>query len=917
MQAQPGATSPLDGRAGKPATTARQAMYRIKKVEVTTGVYWIEVAEADFFAVCGCPADTVKHLMKQGLIVPLEHEGRHFETGPNAILLSDVFIQNGEFSNLCEFPVLQMLYRQGMILPGHPGNTGRKPLLIGSQAQVDSQIRYFHRGNYGLLSIKEMLASGMSRATAREAMRLKLKFAFGRIRPTEELFDTVIAGPRPTPVRGGVSVRRVKPNVFEFAYEGETAEVDLNLPGKAGYPAPYPLGFTDPGREYFRVVHSGDGDGWDVNRPCMAAVIMHQGKVYLVDAGPNVINALTALGIGVNEVDGIFHTHAHDDHFCGMACLMRADHRIAHFATAPVRASVVKKWAALVSRPESEFTDYFDTRTLPEGRWFGVDGLEVKPMVSPHPVETTIFFFRAKTEGGYRTYAHLADITSRRVLDSFITTDPDKPGITAAYRDKTWRNYLTPAHVKKIDIGGGLIHGEAEDFHIDKSAKIILSHTSLPLTDKQKEIGSGASFGMTDTLIEGEQDFMRAKAFHYLEGYLPFAKHHELRLLMNSPMVSHNPETILIKRGENHRHIHLVVTGVVERIDSDLGLSNSLPAGILAGELSGLTGKPSPATYRAKTFVRALRLPSDLFQDVLAANDRLKPYRRLMLGREFLQQTPIFGESLSAPVHDALIRNARKVCFAPGEITVTGDTPLLYVVIRGEAVLHLEGVVVERLGPGDIFGESRLLDGAPCLYSPKAVTPVRAYAIPGDTVCGIPVVRWKLYETYKRRMAALVDPRFADIDVFKWLEAYAVGLEAIDDDHKLLLTAASRVHKAILRDDGFAEISRALALLADSAREHFQREERLFERHDFPLLAAHRRLHQRLLDEISEKTKTARDPAVNMNPEFMAFLKEWVLDHILTEDRKFVDYLGQDAPGASAPGQGRPSRAAAARDDAP
>jgi len=891
-------------------------MYRIKKIEVTTGVYWIEVAEADFFAVCGCPADTVKHLMKQGLIVSLERDGRHFETGPNAILLSDVFIQNGEFSNLCEFPVLQMLYRQGMILPGHPGNTGRKPLLIGSRPQVDSQIRYFHRGNYGLLNVEEMLAAGMSRAKARAAMRLKLKFAFGRIRPTEELFDTVIAGPRPAPVRGGVSVRRVRPNVFEFAYKGETASVDLNLPAKTGYPAPYPLGFTDPGREYFRVVHSGDGDGWDVNRPCMTAVIMHQGRVYLIDAGPNVAHSLTALGIGVNEVDAVFHTHAHDDHFCGLACLMRADHRIAHFATAPVRASVVKKWAALVSRPESEFTDYFDTHTLPEGRWFGVNGLEVKPVVSPHPVETTILFFRAKSENGYRTYAHLADITSCRVLDSFVTSDPDKPGVTAAYRDKIQRSYLARADVKKIDIGGGLIHGEAEDFHDDRSGKIILSHTALPLTDKQKEIGSGASFGMADTLINGEQDFLRARAFHYLENYLPGAKHHELRLLMNCLMVSHNPETILIKRGEKHRHIHLIVTGVVERIDSDRGLSNSLPAGVLAGELSGLTGKPSPATYRAKTFVRVLRLPRELFQGVLEANDLLNSYHKLLFGREFLQQTPIFGESLSAKVHGELIKSARKVSFAPGEIAVTTGTPHLYVLIRGEAVLHLEDVIVESLGPGDIFGEGCLLGGAPCLYTPRALTPVRAYAIPGDTVRAVPVVRWKLYETYKRRMAALVDPRFAGIDVFKWREAYTVGLDAIDEDHKRLLTAASLVDAAIRRGAGRVEISRTLAFLEEYAREHFKHEERLFKLHRFPLLTAHRRLHKLLLAEISEKTHLARDPGANLGPEFMSFLKEWVLDHILTEDRKFVDYLGQDAAASSPPGPGLPRREAKSRDSA-
>ena len=38
-----------------------------------------------------------------------------------------------------EFPVLQMLYKQGMLVPGHPNNTGAKPLLIGARAQVDAQ----------------------------------------------------------------------------------------------------------------------------------------------------------------------------------------------------------------------------------------------------------------------------------------------------------------------------------------------------------------------------------------------------------------------------------------------------------------------------------------------------------------------------------------------------------------------------------------------------------------------------------------------------------------------------------------------------------------------------------------------------------------------------------------------------------
>ena len=118
-----------DGRFG-------QVMSDLRKIEVSTGVFWIEAPSVGSRILCGCPADSVKHLMKGGLIGPRGEGGVLFETGPNAILLSDVMVQNGAFSNLAEFPVLQMLYRQGMLLPGHPGNTGAKPLLLGSRAEV-------------------------------------------------------------------------------------------------------------------------------------------------------------------------------------------------------------------------------------------------------------------------------------------------------------------------------------------------------------------------------------------------------------------------------------------------------------------------------------------------------------------------------------------------------------------------------------------------------------------------------------------------------------------------------------------------------------------------------------------------------------------------------------------------------------
>ena len=108
----------------------------IESIFVSPGVHWVSFPEANLNVLCGCPADSVKHLMKKGLIRSIEKDGMTYESGPNAILLTDLKLQNGHFANLADFPILQMLYRQGMLLPNHPNNTGVKPILIGREDLV-------------------------------------------------------------------------------------------------------------------------------------------------------------------------------------------------------------------------------------------------------------------------------------------------------------------------------------------------------------------------------------------------------------------------------------------------------------------------------------------------------------------------------------------------------------------------------------------------------------------------------------------------------------------------------------------------------------------------------------------------------------------------------------------------------------
>jgi hemerythrin len=730
----------------------------IEKTQITTGVYWVAVPQAQLRILCGCPADSVKHLMKKGLIQWVEKNGVTYETGPNAILLSDLSLQNGHFANLAEFPVLQMLYRQGIIIPNHPNNTGHKPILIGQEEIVRSQMNYIYRGNYGLISLQEIEAAGIAPDVADEMMRMKLRFAFGNIRPTEDLLEDCIVRDQAAEIRNGVLVRRLGFNVYEFSYEGDSVQVDLNLSEGEAYETPYELGAHQVSRDYFAITHSGEGDGWDTNRPCMASIVTFQGRIYLIDAGPNISHSLNALGINVNEIEGIFHTHAHDDHFAGLTSLIRSDHRIKYYSTRLVRESVTKKLAALMSIDENQFDEFFDVHDLEFDTWNNVNGLEVFPVFSPHPVETNILFLRTLWKEGHVTYAHLADITAFSVLEGMISDDPKAPGISRELYERTRSHYLTKVNLKKIDIGGGMIHGLATDFRADNSTKIVLSHKASPLSNQEKEIGSGLAFGMTDVLIPGKIDYYLKYAAKYLHAYYPTVPESEINMLLNCPRVPFSAGTILLKNNEAPAHVYLILTGSVEFIRAESKVNNILSAGSLAGDMGALFGLINFGTYRAASYIETLQIPSHLFEEFVARNRIFNEIQRVQDRIEFMRSTPLFGESVSYPIQTKIAQVMEQEFYPEGsEIELT--QPSLVLIRRGQVELLMEGKTPQVVEEGEFCGEETIL-GQQRRFLMRAVKDSRVYKISdSELLREIPIVRWKLLERSEQRNSAF------------WLEA--------------------------------------------------------------------------------------------------------------------------------------------------
>jgi hemerythrin len=876
----------------------------MQKLRVTNGVYWVEIPEADLFVLCGCPADSVKHLMKAGLIIDQELNGLPAQTGPNAILLSDTTIQKGSFSNLAEFPVLQMLYLQGMILPNHPNNTGRKPMLIGLEDQVKSQSSYIYRGTYGLASLAEIMESGVPEAQARDMLRIKRWFAFDNIRRTEDLLDLRIVDTPAVELRDGVFIRRKGFNRYEFLHGGASVMVDLNLEDAEEYPPTYQLESHEVRREDFSIVHVGEGDGWDITRPCMGSLLCLHGRVYLIDAGPGIQHTLTALGVSINEVAGIFHTHAHDDHFAGLTSLVRTDHRIAYYAAAPVRASVVKKYASLTGRNEATFYQYFEPHDLSLETWNPVEGLEVMPVFSPHPVETTVFFFRATGGEGVRTYAHLADISSFEVLRKMVSGDRTKNGISQAFYNACTGKLREPADVKKIDVGGGLIHGMAEDFRGDTSGKIFLSHTSVPLTDAQREIGSTAAFGQQDVLVPSRNDYLLLDGQRYLRACFPEASARDIETLGACPRKSFLPDTFVLRAGATVDEIFLILSGMVELIDSTTGLRSTMSAGGLVGELDGFAGDNSRLTCRALSNVSVLPLRRDAYMEFLARGGLVESLRKVHANRRFLQSTWLFGEMVSLPVQVRIARVMEKREAREDDMIAPHGRAEVYLLTAGLVTVFLGAHLIENLKPGGFFGEETLMRGArelPSgwrqrftrperpgqhedhrLFEGRALVDSLLFAIPAEAIEDIPVVQWKLMETFERRLKS-----FRAELRFQWHDSYAVGIADIDEQHRLLFEMIDGLADAAegrVSSDGVTGTVDSFVALA---RTHLQLEEALSAQKPERGYEAAIRDHVEFLKKVEGLSRYLHEAPADALRTMVEFLKDWVIDHTLLENRRF------------------------------
>ncbi len=131
--------------------------------------------------------------------------------------------------------------------------------------------------------------------------------------------------------------------------------------------------------------------------------------------------------------------------------------------------------------------------------------------------------------------------------------------------------------------------------------------------------------------------------------------------------------------------------------------------------------------------------------------------------------------------------------------------------------------------------------------------------------------------------------------MFKWREDFSVNIKIIDDQHKELFRIGNALYDIVSIKDGidrYDEILEALYSLRDYAIYHFDYEEQMMKKNDYPGYFEHKKQHDEFIRKVKSMDEESIDKdQIKASMDLIIFVANWIENHILKTDMEYKDYL--------------------------
>jgi hemerythrin len=128
-------------------------------------------------------------------------------------------------------------------------------------------------------------------------------------------------------------------------------------------------------------------------------------------------------------------------------------------------------------------------------------------------------------------------------------------------------------------------------------------------------------------------------------------------------------------------------------------------------------------------------------------------------------------------------------------------------------------------------------------------------------------------------------------ELVSWSDDLSVGIDEIDEQHKVLVGLLNDLNRAIREHHGNDACLEILDRLVDYTRIHFAVEESLMRIFEYPDYENHKAEHEELVEEVMSMRREIVEEERKISFKLLHFLKMWLTQHIMDSDQEYSEHF--------------------------
>lgn len=124
-----------------------------------------------------------------------------------------------------------------------------------------------------------------------------------------------------------------------------------------------------------------------------------------------------------------------------------------------------------------------------------------------------------------------------------------------------------------------------------------------------------------------------------------------------------------------------------------------------------------------------------------------------------------------------------------------------------------------------------------------------------------------------------------------WVENMSVGISTFDEEHKIMFDMINDFYNNIKKRPNSENIDKLFNDIKTFATNHFESEEKLMIKYDYPEYESHKEEHEQFMLKIEEIGEKLRNKRLILSFDITNYIKQWITTHVDTIDKRYCEFL--------------------------